>query len=1565
MKNSIFKKNVLISILITIFFLLSNADEEEIITTPPGYFNLKRLKRFPHYSNIELNNISTTDAYLYYPDICDGAIPNREGDTTMGFTTFEGVGPTLNKLLITKGSNMTLTSEFPYTDVADNFFILTLCVEGSLHVTERIYSLMLHSLVILPGGSVTINRGILFYSFEEYYKLNNLEVGIPIDPMGYFPGILALGGSLTLIGNYPLIYKAQVLSKTSLRISPPFSSIHGESINEQYQIKMFSDLNPLGLQCSVSFDATRTIVNMNNKSCPLIPDNEIIMKVTFIKIGLNGMNSGISNRYNIYPTNESIRASVFITGDTKVHIENYFINNEGRTLNEKYNDTKLIFSPNNKSIVTDIIKGSNQRYRNSLYIEFSNNVIIKNCPIFDRDPKRSPIVFFASNVEFSSNIISSYSGSSLIAQFGTENILSKNNHYFLIPHSRSLNTSTNRMDYGYEGNGFYSLSPNLKSENDTFIGHLNIFNFNFLSNRSSVTGFEMDCYAPCYNDSDSVSSLVQHPVDFFLINPKYFKIVNNTIFNSTSFNLFVINSIGNQPNTYYTINNLVAIGPIIANLDNNVLILKDFIGTENFKIDGSVKRIDIINSSIEIPLTSKDIIKKLSSVSTNIRNSYLYTPSKNGFEQLKDQIYGSVITPYYYSNPITLNQIKIVSIYPNEPLQVISGLSFNIVIQLQLFYAFQDSISCIFTTDNESIQNRTMVFNAISNKCVLPISVEPNKEGTVNVRVEIKNTLSSDFLYIIDFPQITILKTYTFYSGWSMANFDPNQHFKVNGSTFQSGCQINIDSNCTLSNNSITVATLPNVTSSIELNDLFSSGITSLNSNEPVVITTSIDRNSTISQIQLYYTYVPIDQQISPLSVYIENEPVYLLEPLQSNQGPTFKNITFKYENINSFEKINIAFITKGDIYLTSMAIYSSNIAFIPPIIIPDPTVLPELPVNEITINILTIVLPICSVAVVVTSIIFGRLFYKKKFKNIKSVDIENEMETIKKIGNSNSKVEKKYESTLALQQINDQKEKPDQMPPILKPLVKPNIEPYTLISPLPPLGTKISMDLNPHLHLIEQPINENREINSDEPIVEPVDKQTHIPFYSPQFLIPSSPPPPPPPPLPTSTKTSIKPLELPNFNSFRTSSFMFYLKKSKLIEPADPNNPLRFSNNILDFNLKGLRATLFEEYSDFLHISNMSNSTISVKVILPRDSKTGIIFADCYHFELEPNSGKTVKISLIINCTTRFYEKIVVQFNTAESFESMHSFLYIQVESELSTRFDANDLLYHNLLAKNNVSSVYKGLYKRTTVVIKSINTGNNIQCKDNIYNEIRILSKLRNKNVVSFFGCGVEIDRTLIVMEYAQFGSLGSLIHDKGFKFSFIQKIRFMMDTAKGCSFLHASDIIHRDLKLDNLLLFNVEVEQDACVKVSDFGSSKELSGESNSITQTVKGTMAYLSNEVLTDSNYSKASDVYAFGILLYEIMTEREPYKDEDLEGLSKIEFICKGGRPSTDLDILDKNIRDLIKNCWNQDPSKRPTFVKVFNTLNEIFQIKQKEKRKSLNTNQSFNWKEYYNRRNIK
>ncbi|KAN0040072.1 hypothetical protein ACTA71_011957 [Dictyostelium dimigraforme] len=1564
-------------ILIVTFILITNADQDEIISTPPGYYDLKRIKRYPHYSTIQSNNISPTDAYLYYPDICAGAIPSNENDSIVNeFFTFPGSNnQDFNKLLVTKGSNLTLNELF-FTDKEESFFIFTLCVEGSLYISEREYHLVLHSLVILPGGSVTIRRGLLFYDIQDL-KDQVMTFDHPIDPLGYFPGILSLGGSLTLIGDQPLIYSTQVLSNGSLRISPPFPKKVRDNYVVYYKIKMFTDLYPFGLECSFTLDESKTIVTIG--SCPSKPllGNEKIMKVIFISNGVNYMNAGISTRSRVLPINKQNSASIFITGDTKVYIENYFINSEGRTLNEEYDDTKLIFSPDNRTQVTDIIMGGNQRYRNSLYIEFSNSVIIKNSSIFDKEQKRSPIVFFASNVEFSSNIVSSYSGSSLIAQFGTENIQSKNNHYFLVPYSKSLRPLNNSMDYGYEGNGFYSLSPNCKSENDTFIGHLNIFKFNFIANRSNVTGFDRDCYAPCFKDSVSVLSSVQHPVDFYLINPKYFKLVNNPIPNSSKFNLFIANSNGNQPDTFYTINRLAAIGPIIVNLDNNVLILKDFITMDNFKIDGSVNRLDIINSTIE-SVAGKDIFKNLSSLSTNIQGSYFYTPSSDGIQQLQNQIYGSAIAPYYYSNPITLNRIKIVSIYPNSPLQVISGLAFNIVIQFQLLYAFQDSISCIFTSDNDSIQNRTMDFNVITGRCVYPVTVAPNKEGSANVRVKIKNSQSSDYLYIIDFPLITVLKTYTFYSGWSMAN--SNLKFMVGGSLFQSGCQVKIDGNCTISDNISYATELPNVTSSDELNSLFSSGVTSLSYNEPVTITTSIDSNSTISQIQLYFIHLPIDQQTSPLSVYIENQPVYLLEPLQGNQGPTFKNITFKYENINSLKKINVAFKTRGDIYLTSMAIYSSNIVFIPPQIMPDPIVITERSVNENTNRLLSVVLPICSVVVVVSSVIFGRLFYLRKFKKSKPTapDIENEMVTIEPIETSNPNTEENQESTVIV--IPPQpKNEPNQKPQKKKKRSKPKITPYTLISPLPQLEITSPEAIDPIIDEIEAPLDENIEINSNEPIAsDPVDTQQHqvesdppqllvLPSSSSSALPSSPPPPPPPPPIPSITSISQKTLELPIFNSFRTSSYMFNLKQSALIESSDPNNPLRFNRDVLDFNLQGLKATLFEQYTEFLLITNISNSTISAKMILPRDSKTGIIEADCYHFKLEPNSGKVVKISLMLNCTTKFFEKVVVQFNTEENSELMHSFLYVQVESELSTRFDANDLEYHNLIAKSSNSFVYKGLYKRTTVVIKTTSVNNKSKfAKDSIYNEIRILAKLRNKNVVSFFGCGIETGRIWVVMEYAQFGSLGSLIHDKGFKFSFLQKLRFMMDTAKGCLFLHASDIIHRDLKLDNLLLFNLEVEQDFCVKVSDFGNSKELCGENNSICPTVKGTTAYLSNEVLTESSYSKASDVYAFGILLYEIMTEKIPFEEEDLNQLSMIEFICEGRRPSIGLGSLDNNIRDLIQNCWNQDASKRPTFVKVFNILNQIFQIKQVEQQKKLlQSKQSFNWKEYYNRKNIK
>ncbi|KAM9961570.1 hypothetical protein ACTFIR_004424 [Dictyostelium discoideum] len=195
------------------------------------------------------------------------------------------------------------------------------------------------------------------------------------------------------------------------------------------------------------------------------------------------------------------KSSIYIIGDTKLHIENYLLDFIGKTSNKEYDDTKLIFSSDNPNNVTDIIIGENQRFRNSLYIEFSNSVTIKNSVIIgNTGSSRSPLVFFQSNVNISGNLIVGTAGSSMIAQYGTEYIESSNNYFSLVL-PNEFPTSPAFMDYGQE----------------------------------NVTGFDKDCFAPCDSNSIVVPSLSQVPIDFSknLVNPisinpvDYFLIVNS------------------------------------------------------------------------------------------------------------------------------------------------------------------------------------------------------------------------------------------------------------------------------------------------------------------------------------------------------------------------------------------------------------------------------------------------------------------------------------------------------------------------------------------------------------------------------------------------------------------------------------------------------------------------------------------------------------------------------------------------------------------------------------------------------------------------------------------------------------------------------------------------------------------------------------------------------------------------------------------------------------------------------------------------------------------------------
>jgi serine/threonine protein kinase len=189
--------------------------------------------------------------------------------------------------------------------------------------------------------------------------------------------------------------------------------------------------------------------------------------------------------------------------------------------------------------------------------------------------------------------------------------------------------------------------------------------------------------------------------------------------------------------------------------------------------------------------------------------------------------------------------------------------------------------------------------------------------------------------------------------------------------------------------------------------------------------------------------------------------------------------------------------------------------------------------------------------------------------------------------------------------------------------------------------------------------------------------------------------------------------------------------------------------------------------------------------------------------------------------------------------------------------------------------SIVFKGKYGNDIVAIKIFKQNLLESNSEDFKKELKLISKLKNNNIINFIGFIAENSQFGIVLEYCENGNLKNfLINNK--KITFKSRIKFLIDISKGMEYLHFKNLIHRDLKLENVLITN-----DLFCKISDFGISRILSDETNSKTKKV-GTALYIAPEVILTNNYDQKVDVFSFSIIMFQILTKKidNIYDDED-------------------------------------------------------------------------------------
>lgn len=153
---------------------------------------------------------------------------------------------------------------------------------------------------------------------------------------------------------------------------------------------------------------------------------------------------------------------------------------------------------------------------------------------------------------------------------------------------------------------------------------------------------------------------------------------------------------------------------------------------------------------------------------------------------------------------------------------------------------------------------------------------------------------------------------------------------------------------------------------------------------------------------------------------------------------------------------------------------------------------------------------------------------------------------------------------------------------------------------------------------------------------------------------------------------------------------------------------------------------------------------------------------------------------------------------------------------------------------------------------------------------NEIEILTRLRHPNLVILYGCTSRRSRELfLVYEYIPNGTIADHLHGHRAKDKLLTwpiRLKIAIEIASALAYLHASDIIHRDVKTNNILLDN-----DFCVKVADFGLSKLFPNDVTHISTAPQGTPGYVDPQYHECYQLTDKSDVYSFGVVLVELIS----------------------------------------------------------------------------------------------
>ncbi|XP_074530436.1 tyrosine-protein kinase ITK/TSK [Halichoeres trimaculatus] len=253
----------------------------------------------------------------------------------------------------------------------------------------------------------------------------------------------------------------------------------------------------------------------------------------------------------------------------------------------------------------------------------------------------------------------------------------------------------------------------------------------------------------------------------------------------------------------------------------------------------------------------------------------------------------------------------------------------------------------------------------------------------------------------------------------------------------------------------------------------------------------------------------------------------------------------------------------------------------------------------------------------------------------------------------------------------------------------------------------------------------------------------------------------------------------------------------------------------------------------------------------------------------------------------------------------------------------DPEELTLGRELGSGQFGLVLEGRWRETKVAVKMIRE--ECMSDDDFKEEAKVMMKLSHSKLVQLYGVCTQRSPMCLVFEFMEKGCLSDYLRAKKGRISQDTMLGMCLDVSEGMAYLESSNFIHRDLAARNCL-----VSKNNEVKVSDFGMTRFVLDDQYTSSQCSKFPVKWSAPEVIRYSKFSSKSDVWSFGVLMWEVFTEgRLPY--ENRTNAEVVESLNSGLRLIKPRLAPDA-VHQLMEWCWKEKPDDRPSFALLLHEL---------------------------------